>query len=163
MQIDDLLNEAKSVAIFGHVRPDGDCVGSTLGLYNYISDNYPTIKVRIFLERFPENYKILANANETYEYYNEEFGDFDLTFIMDVPTIERIGAKIIGNVASAGNLLLVARELISDNLDNLRFNLFPISSHCEPFRKSFLSVRNFQRENLDQSKACLSKRYLRRR
>ena len=93
MQIDDLLNEAKSVAIFGHVRPDGDCVGSTLGLYNYISDNYPTIKVRIFLERFPENYKILANANETYEYYNEEFGDFDLTFIMDVPTIERIGAN----------------------------------------------------------------------
>ena len=87
MQIDDLLKEAKSVAIFGHVRPDGDCVGSTLGLYNYICDNYPTTKVRIFLERFPENYKILSNANEINEFYNDEFGSFDLAFLLDSSTL----------------------------------------------------------------------------
>ena len=62
MQLDELLKEAKTVAIFGHVRPDGDCVGSTLGLYNYICDNYPTIRVRIYLERFPESYKILRRV-----------------------------------------------------------------------------------------------------
>ena len=26
----------KYVAILGHIRPDGDCVGSCMGLYNYI-------------------------------------------------------------------------------------------------------------------------------
>ena len=71
MKIDDLLNESKTVAIFGHVRPDGDCVGSTLGLYNYICDNYPTIKVQLFLERFPESYKILPNSNKVCEIYDE--------------------------------------------------------------------------------------------
>ncbi len=39
MRIDEFLSEAKTVAIFGHVRPDGDCVGSTTGIYNYIKDN----------------------------------------------------------------------------------------------------------------------------
>ena len=93
MQIDDLLQEAKSVAIFGHVRPDGDCVGSTLGLYNYICDNYPTTKVRIFLERFPENYKILTNSNEINEFYSDEFGSFDLAFLLDSSTFDRVGAN----------------------------------------------------------------------
>ena len=35
--IDEILLNVKNIGITGHVRPDGDCVGSTLGLYNYIS------------------------------------------------------------------------------------------------------------------------------
>ena len=35
---EEILN-AKSIGITGHIRPDGDCVGSTLGLYNYIREN----------------------------------------------------------------------------------------------------------------------------
>ena len=36
----NLIEDAKTIGIFGHIRPDGDCVGSCLGLYNYIQDNY---------------------------------------------------------------------------------------------------------------------------
>ena len=93
MKIDDLLNEAKTVAIFGHVRPDGDCVGSTLGLYNYICDNYPTIKVQLFLERFPESYKILPNSNKVCEIYDDNSALVDLAFLIDTPSFERIGAN----------------------------------------------------------------------
>jgi phosphoesterase RecJ-like protein len=93
MKIDDLLNEAKTVAIFGHVRPDGDCVGSTLGLYNYICDNYPTIKVQLFLERFPESYKILPHSNDTHGIYEDDSAPVDLAFLIDTPSFERIGAN----------------------------------------------------------------------
>ena len=34
-EIDSILKDAQSVAVSGHVRPDGDCVGSTLAVYNY--------------------------------------------------------------------------------------------------------------------------------
>ena len=34
------LESVQTVAIAGHVRPDGDCVGSCLATYNYIKDNY---------------------------------------------------------------------------------------------------------------------------
>ena len=30
-----LIAEAKSIAIPGHLGPDGDCAGSVLGVYNY--------------------------------------------------------------------------------------------------------------------------------
>ena len=33
----ELVSGADTIAIAGHVRPDGDCVGSCLGLYNYIT------------------------------------------------------------------------------------------------------------------------------
>ena len=34
--LDEILQGVKTVGITGHIRPDGDCVGSTLGVYNYI-------------------------------------------------------------------------------------------------------------------------------
>lgn len=39
--LEQALEGTKSVAILGHVRPDGDCLGSTLGLYNYLLASYP--------------------------------------------------------------------------------------------------------------------------
>ncbi|KAB0577851.1 phosphoesterase RecJ-like protein [Fusobacterium naviforme] len=42
---------ARSIALFGHVRPDGDCVGSTLALYNYIRSTAPEKRVSICLEQ----------------------------------------------------------------------------------------------------------------
>ena len=35
---------AKSVAISGHIRPDGDCVGSCMGLYLYLTKENSLIK-----------------------------------------------------------------------------------------------------------------------
>ena len=35
------IEKAKDIVILGHTRPDGDCVGSCLGVYNYVLDNYP--------------------------------------------------------------------------------------------------------------------------
>ena len=40
----------KTVAIAGHVRPDGDCIGSCMGLYLYLKENEPDIKCDVYLE-----------------------------------------------------------------------------------------------------------------
>ena len=96
MTIDDFLSEAKTVAIFGHVRPDGDCVGSTTGIYNYIKDNYPAIRADLFLENFPESYKIVRGASEASPAYTAECNGgqpYDLAFLMDTPSFERVGAN----------------------------------------------------------------------
>lgn len=44
------IEKANSIAISGHIRPDGDCTGSTLALYNYIKENFTSKKVKVFLE-----------------------------------------------------------------------------------------------------------------
>ena len=46
-KLDEILAGKKSVGLAGHVRPDGDCVGSTLGVYNYIRKYYPDVDVNI--------------------------------------------------------------------------------------------------------------------
>lgn len=97
MVIHELLNEAKSVAIFGHVRPDGDCVGSTLALLNYINDNFSSIKANVFLESFAESYKILNKSMDANNYYGDTQDsldeDYDLVFLLDTPSYDRIGAN----------------------------------------------------------------------
>ena len=47
--LEQMLEGTKSVAILGHIRPDGDCLGSTLGLYNYLRLNYPDIRAAVYL------------------------------------------------------------------------------------------------------------------
>ena len=96
MKIDELLSEAKTVAIFGHVRPDGDCVGSTTGIYNYIKDNYPATRVDLFLENFPDSYKILRGTTDARTAWTAECNGgqpYDLAFLMDTPSFERVGAN----------------------------------------------------------------------
>ncbi len=97
MIIHNLLEEANTVAILGHVRPDGDCVGSTLALLNYINDNFPTIKADIFLESFAESYKLLNYSLDANKYYsstdNEYPAEYDLVFVLDTPSYDRIGAN----------------------------------------------------------------------
>ena len=48
--LEQMLEGTKSVAILGHVRPDGDCLGSALGLYNYLRLNHPDIRAAVYLE-----------------------------------------------------------------------------------------------------------------
>ena len=50
------IEEAHTIAIGGHVRPDGDCTGSCMGMYNYLRENYPEKTVDVYLEEIPEAY-----------------------------------------------------------------------------------------------------------
>ena len=60
--LENQIVKSRTVAITGHTRPDGDCVGSCMGLYNYIVDNYPDISVDIYLETIADSYKLVKNT-----------------------------------------------------------------------------------------------------
>ena len=114
MTIDEFLSEAKTVAIFGHVRPDGDCVGSTTAIYNYIHDNYPAIRADLFLENFPESYKILRGASEASPAYTAESNGgqpYDLAILMDTPSFERVGANGVECLRSAKKTINVDHHI----------------------------------------------------
>ena len=52
-QMIDILKEcagAKSIAISGHIRPDGDCVGAAMGLYQYLTNAMEETEVDVLLE-----------------------------------------------------------------------------------------------------------------
>ncbi|MBQ8306596.1 MAG: bifunctional oligoribonuclease/PAP phosphatase NrnA [Blautia sp.] len=49
-QIEEILKEVRTVGIGGHVRPDGDCIGSCMALYLYLRKNCPQIDADVYLE-----------------------------------------------------------------------------------------------------------------
>ena len=48
MKLDAIIEDKNVIGIAGHVRPDGDCVGSTLAVYNYIASAFPDKNIHIF-------------------------------------------------------------------------------------------------------------------
>ena len=55
---------AKSVAISGHIRPDGDCVGSCMGLYLYLTKELPGVQVDVFLEKPSDVFNCIQGVDE---------------------------------------------------------------------------------------------------
>ena len=58
-QLEKELQGVQTVAIAGHIRPDGDCVGSCIGLWYYIRDNFGQVKADIYLQKPDEKFAVL--------------------------------------------------------------------------------------------------------
>ena len=89
-KIDALLAGVSTVAIAGHIKPDGDCTGSTLALYNYIKNNYPEIQVTLYLDPIPNLFKFLQRSEEIVSDYSED-AQYDLFFALDCGDTGRLG------------------------------------------------------------------------
>lgn len=87
--LDLLIDEAKKICILGHINPDGDCIGSTLGLYNYIKNKYDDKFVRVYLEKASDKFNILEGFKEISQDLNDAI-DFDLCIVCDCGSEERI-------------------------------------------------------------------------
>jgi phosphoesterase RecJ-like protein len=88
------IEKAESIAIVGHTRPDGDCVGSTSALYHYIQENYPKKQLFYFLEQIPK----LIEKNLSIPERTDEEGfnhDIDLFISLDISAKDRmtVGSK----------------------------------------------------------------------
>ncbi|MCI8634896.1 MAG: bifunctional oligoribonuclease/PAP phosphatase NrnA [Eubacterium sp.] len=83
----------KSAAIAGHIRPDGDCVGSCLATYNYIRKYFPQIEVTLYLEPIPNIFKFLAGAGEI-THTCEENKSYDLFIVQDCGDEGRLGGAV---------------------------------------------------------------------
>ena len=89
MRLEQLLEGAKSVALSGHIRPDGDCFGSCMGLYQYIRNSYPDIKVDVYLEAVPECFHMFPVVKEILHEVKDEV--YDLFISLDCASVDRLG------------------------------------------------------------------------
>ncbi|MCR4675241.1 MAG: DHH family phosphoesterase [Lachnospiraceae bacterium] len=129
MKIDDLLKNVSSVGIAGHVRPDGDCVGSTLAVYNYVVDNYPSLDVHIYLETIPTIFHFLKNSDKIEE-AKDESKVFDLFICCDCRELSRLGNA--GHYfTDAKTTLCVDHHIGKDGYADFEYIIPDDSSTCE--------------------------------
>jgi len=90
-RVEEVIAGARSIAITGHVRPDGDCVGSCLGLYNYIIHIQPEAQVQVYLEPFAAPFSFLKGADKILQDCTKDYC-YDVCFALDCGDFERLGA-----------------------------------------------------------------------
>lgn len=88
MILSDILKDVKSVGITGHIRPDGDCTGSVLALYNYIVENMPETDVDLYLEQPGSEFCYLKNIDKIKN--TPEDKKYDVFFVLDCSSLDRI-------------------------------------------------------------------------
>ena len=120
----ELIENAKNIAITGHVSPDGDCTGSTLALYNYITENFEGKQVRVCLEKPSMKFSYMNGFDLISE---DPFLQADLLVSLDASDRERLGSR--------GVMLDTAKEsiCIDHHVTNTNFAKFNI---VEDFRSS---------------------------
>lgn len=88
----DAIAKADTVAIGGHVRPDGDCVGSCLALYNYMLDNFG-MAPDVYLEPIPESYQRVRGFDKVISDFSED-KSYDLFIVFDCSEKGRLGDAV---------------------------------------------------------------------
>ena len=132
MPMIDLTGAVKSVQtvmIAGHVNPDGDCVGSCVGLWLYIRDNYPQVKADVRLEAVPEVYRVLEGTEAVLTAYDEE-KQYDLFVALDVSDKKRLG-QAVKYFETAKHTICVDHHVSNDGFADENLIVPDASSACE--------------------------------
>jgi phosphoesterase RecJ-like protein len=91
------IRQAESIAVTGHIHPDGDCIGSCLALRQYIKDNDPSKSVDVYLESVAPEFSFLCGAEDVLTESTEKV--YDLFFVLDCGSEDRFEpfAKMAAN------------------------------------------------------------------
>ena len=91
------IQRAKRIVIVAHKRPDGDAIGSCLGLYHFLY-SFERETFVILPDAIPANMSILPSSSEILNYEKETekcqaiLAETDLIFCLDFNNLSRIGA-----------------------------------------------------------------------
>ena len=129
--IEEKLAGVRTIGISGHVRPDGDCVGAVLALYNYIRDYDPDIDVRPYLEPIPNVYRFLKGSETICDPRTAEaVPAFDLFIAVDCGDASRLGAAA-EFLADAGTVVCIDHHVSDHTFASDNYVREDASSTCE--------------------------------
>lgn len=112
------IEQAASIVILGHIRPDGDCVGSCLGVYNYVLDNYPEKQVDIYLDAFKPEFMFLRGSERILHEKQDKI--YDLCISLDSGDLDRHGEHVT-YFYSAKRTVSVDHHVSNQGFGDVRF------------------------------------------
>lgn len=90
LRLHDKLNQVATVCILSHVHPDGDSLGSLLGLAALIEKNYQCRVDRVLSDSVPARYSFMDTSKaKHYKDYPRKF--YDLCILVDSSDPTRLG------------------------------------------------------------------------
>lgn len=122
----ELLVEPKNIVITTHHKPDGDAMGSSLGLYNYLiqkghhvrvitPSDYPT-----FLQWLPNNPEVII-FTEKPEESKDLVANADIIFCLDFNSLSRINELGEFVREAKGKKVMIDHHLEPEGFDDFRY------------------------------------------
>lgn len=126
MTLDDILGEIKKVntiCILAHENPDGDAIGSSLGLYDVLQKMGK--QVEVLMKKVPETYSFLPHAETIRETSDVE--KFDMAIVVDCPDLKRVNNSFIRYFETAD-----VKIEFDHHINNSMFADYNIVNHVSP-------------------------------
>lgn len=132
------VKDAATIGISGHVRPDGDCIGSCMGMYLYLKKRLPDAQIQIMLEKPADVFSCISHIEDVDDTFQPITAQFDAFIVLDcektriddaVKSFEHAKKTInidhhISNASGCGDVNYIdpnassASELVYDVLDS---------------------------------------------
>lgn len=145
-----LLEKANAIAIVTHISPDGDALGSSLGMQHYLECLGKDLIAVIVPNRFPSFLNWMPGAQDIlcYDEKKEEcdtiLSEADLIICLDFNDLKRIGA-VGEQVAAAGaKKLLIDHHLHPQPFANVTISYPDTASTCELVFRLICRSGNFR-------------------
>ncbi|WP_203257283.1 DHH family phosphoesterase [Hyunsoonleella ulvae] len=134
--IKQLLSTPKHIVVVPHKNPDGDAIGSTLGLSHFLKKYHHNIQV-ITPNDYPEFLKWVPGENTILKYdsqteaCNKAIENADIVFTLDFNAFHRTGAMEPILKSSTAIKILIDHHEEPDNYAKYSYSDVSMSSTCE--------------------------------
>ncbi|MEP3837896.1 MAG: bifunctional oligoribonuclease/PAP phosphatase NrnA [Algibacter sp.] len=134
--IKQLLSTAKKIVIVPHKNPDGDAIGSTLGLYHYLVKGNHEVNVLTpndyphFLKWIPGNESILKHDTQK-EACEGLITNADIIFTLDFNAFHRTGQMETVLTNSKALKIMIDHHQAPDDFATYTYSDVSMSSTCE--------------------------------
>ncbi|NLG04263.1 MAG: bifunctional oligoribonuclease/PAP phosphatase NrnA [Clostridia bacterium] len=123
------IKNAKSIAISGHIRPDGDCIGSVSAMYQYLKKLMPDAKVDVYLEEPPHIFAFLKGVDQFDSTYKSDYA-YDIFISLDSGDLERLG-RAEKYFSTAKKTICVDHHISNNGFADINYVEADASSTCE--------------------------------
>ena len=134
--IKQLLSTPKKIVIVAHKNPDGDAIGSSLGLYHYLVKGNHNVNVIMpndypsFLKWIPGNDAVLIHDAQTAT-CDSLINESDIIFTLDFNAFHRTGNMESALTESNALKIMIDHHQAPDNYAAYTFSDVSMSSTCE--------------------------------
>lgn len=136
-EIKSLLSTPKNIVIVPHRNPDGDAMGSSLGLYHYLKAYHHNVII-IAPNDYPDFLKWLPGDNNVLNFetqHNESktlIDMADLLFVLDFNALHRVGGHMSEALeACSATKLMIDHHQQPDDFAKYTYSDATMSSTCE--------------------------------
>ncbi|WP_069660212.1 DHH family phosphoesterase [Arcticibacter eurypsychrophilus] len=122
----ELLTLPRRIVITTHHKPDGDAMGSSLGLYNYLIQKGHHVRVitpsdyPVFLQWMPNNTEVLIYPQQI-ELSNTFIAEAELVFCLDFNALNRIYEMGVQIQESPAKKVMIDHHLEPQDFDDYRY------------------------------------------